>query len=114
MIHPLFNAPSSTPAKPSDFDNLWPHAKCTHGRVTATIYEGASPEDAARAAEFLLGEARRLGGAEDGITPGLRQIIEWARTYVDGETCIGEVPRNRLSPEELAGLAELERLETLL
>lgn len=48
------------------------------------------------------------------ITKGFRQIIEWARTYVDGETCIGEVPRNRLSPEELAGLEELERLEKLL
>lgn len=48
------------------------------------------------------------------ITPGLRQILEWARTYVDGETCIGECPASRLSPEEIAGLAELERLEKLL
>lgn len=50
----------------------------------------------------------------DPLTPGLRQIIEWARTYVDGETCIGEVPRDKLSPEERAGLQELERLEKML
>lgn len=48
------------------------------------------------------------------VTPGLRQVMEWARTYVDGETCIGEVPRDKLSPEERAGLEELERLEGLL
>lgn len=48
------------------------------------------------------------------ITKGFRQIIEWARTYVDGETCIGEVPRDKLSPEERAGLEELERLEKML
>lgn len=47
------------------------------------------------------------------LTPSFRQIIEWARTYVDGETCIGEVPRDKLSPEERAGLEELERLEKM-
>lgn len=41
---------------------------------------------------------------------GTKQVIEWARAYVDGETCIGEVPRDKLSPEERAGLDELERL----
>lgn len=45
------------------------------------------------------------------ITPGLRQIIKWARSYIDNETCIGEVAHDRLDPEERAGLAELERLE---
>jgi hypothetical protein len=39
--------------------------------------------------------------------------MEWARTYVDGETVIGEVPREKLSPEERAGLEELERLEKM-
>ena len=45
---------------------------------------------------------------------GAKQVMQWARTYVDGETCIGEVSRDKLSPEERAGLAELERLEKLL
>jgi len=49
-----------------------------------------------------------------GITLGLRQIITWARTYVDGETCINEVPKDRLDPEESAGLAELKRLESTM
>lgn len=41
---------------------------------------------------------------------GVRQVMQWAMTYVDGETCISEVPRDKLSPEERAGLEELERL----
>jgi len=45
---------------------------------------------------------------------GTKQVMEWARTYVDGETCIGEVPRDKLGTEERAGLEELERLERLL
>lgn len=45
---------------------------------------------------------------------GTKQVMEWARTYVDGETCISEVPRDKLSPEERAGLEELERLEKIL
>lgn len=111
MSHPLFNTPSgSAPTEFGRFDNLWPQSKCTHGRVVVTIYEDASPEDAARAAEFLLGEARRLGGAEDGITPGLRQVIKWARANVEN----GDWQRDPITPEELAGLAELERLEKLL
>lgn len=47
------------------------------------------------------------------IPMGMEQVITWARYYVDGETCVEEVPRDRLSPEERAGLAELERLEKL-
>lgn len=48
------------------------------------------------------------------ITPGLRQIIKWARSYIDNETCINEVPNDRLDPEERAGLAELKRLESTM
>jgi hypothetical protein len=54
-------------------------------------------------------------GVEHGpATPGLRQVIQWARAYVENETGIGDCPCDRLSPEERAGLAELERLEKLL
>lgn len=48
------------------------------------------------------------------ITMGMEQVITWARYYVDGETCVEEVPRDELHPEERAGLEELERLESLL
>ncbi len=58
---------------------------------------------------------RRLEPKCVALTPSLLPCIaQWARTYVDGETCIGEVPRDRLSPEERAGLAELDRLEKML
>ena len=45
---------------------------------------------------------------------GAKQVMQWARAYVDNETAIGDCHPDRLTTEERAGLAELERLEKLL
>lgn len=44
---------------------------------------------------------------------GTKQVIAWARAYVDNETAIGDCHPDRLTPEERAGLEELERLENM-
>lgn len=60
-------------------------------------------------------QTQRCGEHEpDHIPMGMEQVITWARYYVDGETCVEEVPRDELHPEERAGLDELKRLESLL
>lgn len=42
---------------------------------------------------------------------GVRQVVAWARAYVDNETAIGECHPDRLSLEERAGLMYLKAFE---
>lgn len=71
-----------------------------------------NPESADRA--WMLVRAAFVCVPAGPIIPGMRQVIKWARAYVDNETAIGDCHPDRLTPEERAGLEELERLEKML
>lgn len=44
---------------------------------------------------------------------GLAKVAEWAREYVESETCVLDVPREQLSVEERAGLQFLRVIEEM-
>lgn len=57
------------------------------------------------------GDWRELVDELGGTPAGFAKIVEWARAYVDNETCIGDVPEHRVSVSEREGVAMLGELE---